>query len=175
MKKIILSLVLTVFAITADAQLYLGGRLGVGADISGRGNWVDFLQCSIQAEIGKKMNSKIALGTTLGYEYLPYDGTHSFIISPYIRYTFVHWDMVSLFTDIGGSYAHLFGYQRGAYAVTIGLSPGVILNLSQHFSLIAHFGLLGCQWNNADPSFTETSFGLQLNGSSLTFGAYYNF
>ena len=188
MKKLTL-LVLTAFAITANAQVYLGGQLGFWATKTVTDKKFVF-QYSVLPEVGYHINSKWAVGTTIGvsngdetltiHDEIEIFKIGAFAVNPYVRFTFVKWDLVSLFVEGGGSYRYIFnlpelGYGSwqdiGKHQFNVGISPGIALNLSKHFSLVANIGFLGWQHYGKDYS----TFGLLFNSNTLTFGAYYNF
>jgi len=188
MKKLVL-LVLTAFAVTANAQFYIGGQLGFWAT-KRADTKLDF-QYSVLPDVGYNINSKWAVGTTIGVsdsnESFGIDDETfvarigSFSVSPYVRFTFVNWGLVSLFVEGGGGYRYIFKSKSvsiypyldffGKHQFNVGISPGVAVNLSKKFTLMAHIGFLGWEYYGADYS----TFGLLFNSSTLTFGAYYNF
>ena len=58
-----------------------------------------------------------------------------------------------------------------------GFRPGVALNLSEKFSLVAHVGFLGYQGGNrpAKNNGAPENWGLDLSSNNLMFGFYYHF
>ncbi len=71
MKKTLLAAVMAVFAMTASAQVYVGGQIGftsssVNADIEGT-NSISGTSFKILPEVGYKINDKWAVGIQVGY------------------------------------------------------------------------------------------------------------
>ena len=182
-------------AITASAQVYLGGEVGFWR------NWdSNKTQFSITPEIGYNLDENWAIGTTIGYSYayqgsLPVVGNqkmNAFIVEPYARYTFAKFDAVSLFLDgtVGFS-TYKYSYEHGDDGDAqnqweVGVKPGVKVDLTSKLSFIAHFGFFGYRDNDdvkvADEdtdvpagAFGEKGFGFKANGNNLQFGLYYNF
>ena len=183
MKKIMMTLAAVCVAATMNAQVYVGGGLGV-ATSSYDGNSTTVW--SIIPEIGYNINEKWAVGMTVGYgeaiEKVKVNGgkvkekVKSFQVSPYARYTFVKFDKVNLFVDGGVGYRHenYAGTKTNTFAV--GFKPGVAVNLNEKLSFVAHVGFLGYENEKVkgDDKSTNT-LGFDLNGNALSFGVYYNF
>ena len=179
MKKIMMTLAAVCVAATMNAQVYLGGGLGV-ATSSYDGNSTTVW--SILPEIGYNLDENWAVGMTVGYgeSTVKVSGVKekvkTFQISPYARYTFVKFDKVNLFVDGGVAYKHenYAGTKTNTFGV--GLKPGVAVNLNDKLSFVAHVGFLGYENEKVkgDDKSTNT-FGFNLNGNSLSFGVYYNF
>ena len=146
-------------AITASAQVYLGGEVGFWR------NWdSNKTQFSITPEIGYNLDENWAIGTTIGYSYayqgsLPVVGNqkmNAFIVEPYARYTFAKFDAVSLFLDgtVGFS-TYKYSYEHGDDGDAqnqweVGVKPGVKVDLTSKLSFIAHVGFLGYRDTNDD-------------------------
>lgn len=174
MKKMILTLAVSVMTLVASAQTYVGGGIGLW-----RNSDEKTTSFNIQPEIGFNLNSKWALGVALGYEHASVNGTkaNAFSVSPYARYTFARLGAVSLFADgtAGVTTAKVKG-SDSATAWEIGIKPGVAVSLNNRISFVAHVGFLGYKDTDEIPSMaSQDGFGFNLNGNSLTFGLYYNF
>ncbi len=184
MKKIFLAAVMAVMAFAANAQLYVGGELGVMRSDGGDDN-VATTTASIMPEIGYTLNETWAVGTTIGWEHSHVTGVSYNLVSfkPYARYTFFKSGIVSLFCDgTVGFGAGKTSYKDGNDSKTacvwnIGFRPGVAFKCSDHFSVVAHIGMLGYNGANnaAKDGGAVDSWGLSLNGNDLTLGFYYNF
>lgn len=185
MKKICILAVMAVMAVAASAQLYVGGSVGAWRDDNNSALGCATTQISIMPEIGYNLNDNWAVGTTIGYEYTHVTeiNTSLFNFQPYARYTFVKFDKVSLFCDgtagfgVGKSSYKEGGSSKTASVWTIGFKPGIALNLNEHCSLVAHFGLLGYQGANdeaKDAGYSD-QWGLNFSGNNLSFGFYYTF
>ncbi len=171
-------MVVALMAITASAQTYIGGELGFWRNWK---NGANQTTVSVNPEIGYNLDENLAIGTLLGYNYNYTQGVkvNAFKVAPYARYSFLKLDNVKLFVDGG------FGF--GSYKVKdggsaqnsweVGLKPGVMVNLTEKVSFVAHMGFLG--YRTADDAIGEDVFGpngLGFNFSnSLTFGLLWNF
>ena len=70
MKKIVLSIIVALIAITANAQVYVGGTFGVGSDkVETEGTEVKNTTFKILPEVGYELNEDWSVGTVVGYEY----------------------------------------------------------------------------------------------------------
>lgn len=187
MKKFFALAMLAIASLCASAEgVYVGGQLGYWHESD---NQTSTNTLTILPEIGYNLTSNVAIGSTLGYEYNHICGagisTHIFQFNPYLRYTFFKSsnNLVNLFVDggagVGAGWTHYKGGDDSKTACiwNIGLRPGVALNLSEKFSLVAHVGLLGYQGANdaAKAGGYSDKGGLLLNGNNLSFGFYYNF
>ena len=99
MKKFFMTLAVVMIAVCANAQVYLGGNVGIASvDYGGDDDETIY---SLLPEIGYKFNDNWAAGVMFGWSKagLQIDNgefatserltTHTFEISPYARYTFV--------------------------------------------------------------------------------------
>ncbi|MDO4320513.1 MAG: DUF3575 domain-containing protein [Bacteroidales bacterium] len=182
MKKIIASLILAVASLGAYAQdAFIGGSFGVNRDITD--NQTEF---TIAPEIGYKFDSKWSAAVALAYNYNYNDGrkTNVFKINPYARYTYFATEnnLVNLFVD--GGFGIGFGktkyedYDGETVTVwSIGFKPGVALNLTNKFSIVAHMGFLGYEGSNnaGEAAGYDKKFGLNFSTMNLNLGFYYNF
>ena len=135
----------------------------------------------------RKLNEDWAVGIAVGY------GEHkttlksgnlkttakvkAFEIAPYARYTFAKFDKVNLFVDGAVDYLHTDNAGDKNNTFSIGLKPGVAVNLNDKLSFVAHAGFLGYQNSKDDYEGAKAAntFGFDLDGSNLSFGVYYNF
>ena len=103
--------------------------------------------------------------------------TDVFSINPYARYTFVKFEKVNLFVDGGVGYTHTKAGDAKNNQFAIGLMPGVAVNLNEKLSFVAHVGFLGYKYDKDDYEGAKAAntFGLDLDGTNLSFGLYYNF
>lgn len=170
MKKFILSALVAVAAINANAQFYLGGSLGFtstknAVEYNYEGNKTKFdatnTNFNIAPEIGYKFDDKMAVGLSIGFttgkegDIEDKDASlkaNAFTIQPYFRYTFVKWNKVSLFADVELGLA--FGKVTNEYieeSVTyssdtkvndfhIAIVPGVAYQASDAISVVAKLG-----------------------------------
>ncbi len=181
MKKFFVMAVMAIMAIGASAQWYVGGNLDFGQT---KADGVKTTTFGIAPEVGYNFSENWAFGGTLDLGYTKQSGVKTTMIqvNPYARYTYFTSGNLNLFVD--GVVGLGFGWSKAggeksdtAVSYAIGFKPGISYNLTEHFSLVAHVGLLGYQGGNdtyKDAGFPE-EWGLHLNGSNLSFGFYYTF
>ena len=190
MKKFILVLAAAVIAVAASAQVYVGGSVGIASVKNGAADKTT-TAFNIIPEIGYNLDDAWALGIKVGYQQgaslnavedmSANEDVKQFTVEPYARYTFAKLGPVSVFTDLGFSYQwSQLGVDNDAYkynTYAIGVKPGVSVNLSKHFSFIAHAGFLGYKNSKCklDGSKANQSYGLDFNATNLNFGLLYNF
>ena len=171
MKKIILSAVIALAAMTANAQVWVGGGLGfTHSDFEDTYPDLDCTEFYIAPEIGYTLNDKWDLAIALGDSYTKVkdgDAVNDFFVNPYARYTFYKTGKVGFFVDGG------FEVQAGDSPTEfgIGLRPGVKFAASDKVTFVATFGRLG-YYNVED---VGNKFGFDFDGRGLFFGCYYTF
>lgn len=174
MKKILLLALMSLAAITAKAQFYVGGEVGLQAN-------KDLINLRILPEAGYNLNDKMAVGGKLGVSYYKdteWDDINNFAytmetvvvtLSPYFRYTFLDLGPVKLFAD-GQVDLDIYTYPgSGAKPYVdwgIGVSPGFAIPLNNNLSFVGHLGRFG-YYNGA--------FDISLDMSSIDVGVFYNF
>jgi hypothetical protein len=163
---------LMVAAISANAQVYVGGSLGLWHNEHNAPSTTTF---TIAPEVGYNFNEKWAVGAAIDYTHGKVEGisANSFAIAPYARYTYYQNGMVRLFVD--GGFGVSTYKTTGSSSVTgaeIGFKPGVSLKLSEKFNFVAKCGFLG--WRE-DYSLASDGYGLMLSSEDLTFGFHYEF
>lgn len=197
MKKFIMTLVAAVaMTVSANAQVYLGGSLGIGGSKVNGGDNVTTYQ--VLPEIGYKFDKDWAIGTVVGFgKATPGElvtnstldtenSSRNYVtVQPYVRYTFVHSKYVNVFVDGGFGYTHLNHAGTGVSdqpqvsynAWTVGLRPGIEVNLNKKVSFVAHIGFAGYNTIKGDYDGAKSSdaWGVKLDGNNVTFGVYYNF
>ena len=183
MKKIFAVALVAMMTMTVNAQVYVGGGVGLLTS-SYDGNSETYF--SILPEIGYNINEDWAVGIAVGYGEAKSkvnvagvkvtEKVKTFQIAPYARYTFAKFDKVNLFVDGSVGYSHVDYAGAKTNSFALGLKPGVAVNLNDKLSFVAHVGFLGYQNDKVkgDDKSTNT-FGLNLDGSNLSFGVYYNF
>jgi len=186
MKKILMTLAAAFVAVSMNAQVYVGGSLGINA-WSSQKNAGDRSETtfSILPEVGYNINDDWAVGTVIGYASDKWAGlsdglTHTqisqnaFTVSPYARYTFANAGKVNFFVDGGVEFTTASKGDWTSFGV--GLKPGLAVNLSDNLSFVSHLGFIGWQMLNPDGDDNNINkTGLDLSSSNLTFGLYYNF
>lgn len=183
MKKFFAMALVALASLGASAQnFYVGGEVGFVHDGKDNTN-----KLSIMPEIGYTINEKWGVGTEIGWEYNHLNSrktsTNLFRFNPYARYTFFNSldNLVSLFVDgtagFGLGWTSYDGDDSDTACVwQVGLKPGISLNLSKNFSIVAHMGMIGYQGVNkhAKPAY-DSKGGFDLSGDDLSFGFYYHF
>ena len=180
MKKIVLTMVAALAAVSMNAQVYIGGSVAIEAwssqKLAGDKSETAF---KIMPEIGYNLNDQWAIGAVMGYQNDKVKGVNgmsesAFSIAPYARYTFSKLGKVNLFVDGG------VGFTSASKAdwneIAIGFTPGIAVNLTDNLSFVSHIGFLG--WDQLNPDGDDNNiskFGLNLDATNITFGLYYNF
>ncbi|MCD8395405.1 MAG: porin family protein [Bacteroidales bacterium] len=181
MKKIFAAVMVAMMSLTASAEnWFVGGEVGLWRNDSDHETFF-----KIMPEAGYSFNETWTVGASVGYSMDHFTGVtgNLFKVAPYARYTYFRLDRISLFVD-GGVDLGLgwTSYKHGndsdtACTYGIGFKPGFAVNVTDKFSLVAHFGFLGYQGANdaAKDGGADTAWGLDFSGYNLTFGFYYNF
>ena len=157
MKKILVILALSLVALSAKAQVYVGGSLA----FAGSGKAAAF---TIAPEAGYNFDDNMAAGLSLGLGLAK--GMTALSIDPYFRYYFAELGPVRFFGDGHFNFTHnMVSGQAGESTWGIGVRPGVAVNLTDSWSIVAHVARLG---------YYEGAFSFNLNtGSSI--GVFYAF
>ena len=172
MKKIVLLLFVVCATLSVDAQVYVGGGLGFWHNDD-----ADQTSFAILPEIGFVLNDQVAIGADFGYTREKTDGikNSAFVIAPYVRYGFLSNEVVSLFVDATAGYAKwdeldVDGFQAG-------LKPGLIIKMTDQFSLVTKLGFVGYRDDYVSPIGNEggNGFGLGLDGRDLSLGFVVSF
>lgn len=180
MKKLFSLIAVAFVAMSVNAQVYVGGSLGINA-WSSQKNAGDRSETTftILPEVGYNLNDEWAVGTVIGYVSDKWVGVNgisesAFTFNPYARYTYLKAGKVSLFVDGGVDFTTASKADWNELA--IGLKPGLAVSLSDNISFVSHLGFIGYDVLNPDGDDNNTSkFGLNLDGNNLTFGLYFNF
>lgn len=172
MKKIFLMAFMAICAVSANAQLWVGGNLGYDYDSNFGGEKVHAL--SISPEVGYNLSDKWAIACDLDYVFgkvVDDFKIHTFTVNPYVRYTFAKSGIASFFVD-GGIEG---GFQKvedldatGIFG--IGVQPGLALQVSKKVCLVTKLGYLGYRHTE-----DRDQFGFGVNNETISFGAYYAF
>ena len=180
MKKLFSLIAVAFVAMSVNAQVYVGGSLGINA-WSSQKNAGDRSETTftILPEVGYNLNDEWAVGTVIGYVSDKWVGVNgisesAFTFNPYARYTYLKAGKVSLFVDGGVDFTTASKADWNELA--IGLKPGLAVSLSDNISFVSHLGFIGYDVLNPDGDDNNISkFGLDLSGNNLTFGLYFNF
>lgn len=180
MKKLFSLIAVAFVAMSVNAQVYVGGSLGIDA-WSSQKNAGDRSETTfiILPEVGYNLNDEWAVGTVIGYvsdkwNHINGISESAFTFNPYARYTYLKAGKVSLFVDGGVDFTTASKADWNELA--IGLKPGLAVSLSDNISFVSHLGFIGYDVLNPDGDDNNISkFGLDLSGNNLTFGLYFNF
>lgn len=202
MKKIMMTLAAVAVAATMNAQVYVGGALGLGfenklTDVDG--NDATGMTFQIKPELGYNLDEKSSVGIVLGFgvtnntnEMINRNDTFGqalvgdrktdksaiqFTVAPYYRYKFVQFGNVDLFIDaqVGFTYTKYDEWNNTTFGV--GVRPGVAYNANDKISFVAKLGngLFFESSKNKDQD-AKSKFGLSANTlAPLEIGMYYNF
>lgn len=171
MKKIFMSMAAMLVAVSASAQVYVGGGVGLGSTkVGDNGSKMSY---KFVPEVGYSFNDKWDAGLSVGWTGVE-DGQHTFEIAPYARYTFMHSKLVNLFLEGTVGYGHIGGNGADTDIFEIGIKPGVTVNLSDHVSFVTKVGFLGYQQSGEGHSKIK-QWGFNLDGTDVTFGINYKF
>lgn len=183
--------VMAVAAISANAQMWVGGNLGFNTEKT-KFEDTEFssgTSFEIAPEVGYNLNEKWAVALALGYGH--YDAgivtfagkevsviINTFSIKPYVRYTFVKAGNFSAFCDgvLDYSTTHVNGVENNLNSWGLAVTPGIAYAISPKVSLVAHVGEIGYDhtWFDAGVGdVTNNKFGINLT-NAISFGAYVN-
>ena len=104
MKKILMSLAVAFVSLAANAQVYVGGNVGIASSKEGNADAVTTYK--VLPEIGYNINENWAIGTTVGFGKgnpvsIEGESRNYVTVEPYARYTFVRSKLINLFDDGG--------------------------------------------------------------------------
>lgn len=182
MKKILMTLVIALSAVTANAQWYLGGSVGVASIKNGNADAETVYK--FVPDFGYTINDDWTVGVAVGYQkgacnlingsFGQDTKTELLQINPYARYTVVKSKLVNVFLD---GTVGLGSYKDVGTEFQLGLKPGLAVNLNNKLSFVAHIGFVGFDSFSpkADGVDNSNKIGVDLNGNNLLFGLYYNF
>jgi hypothetical protein len=181
MKKIVLMMALMLAAVSASAQVYVGGGLGFIRQetdklvSASQTLSVKTTQIKILPEVGYELNERWSVGTVIGWEHSKTGRINEDVykIAPYARYNFLHGERLNLFVDGGVSYAN--SKETGMDHMNlweVGFQPGISIRLSEHFMFVTKYGFLGYKETNQS-GFKDKEYGFDFDTDELTFGFHY--
>lgn len=179
---------MAVAALSANAQVWVGGSLGLNFDNNGNDNTTSF---EIAPEVGYNLDEKWDVAIALGFgttnnALVALDGAASeasiygaklpessnyFKVAPYARYTFYKNGALSFFVD--GGIGFKFYNHEGGNSFNVGVRPGLAFAASKKVSLVATTGYLGYQ-KDSEKRGDGSKFGLGVD-NKISFAAYYSF
>ena len=202
MKKMILTALVAVASLAANAQVWVRGEVGFSAtkasfDGNKEGAAARF---NFLPEIGYTLNDKFDIALTIGLSHANSNGDYyegsqkfdviggnledvnrnAFTINPYVRYKFAKTGDFTFFVDGGFSYTmihysntSLATYDDNANQWALGFKPGISYSLTDKVSLVAHVGDLGYAFYKwGDQKSNTFDMGISNN---ISFGAYVSF
>ena len=183
MKKIIMMAVMAVAAVSANAQVWVGGEVGFTTSHE-NGTEGTAKTFAIKPEVGYSLTDKFDVAIKLGYEYANskavmgvIGNSNAWEINPYVRYKFVKAGNFFAFVDGGLNYTttHVQGYDKNLNEFGFAVTPGLAYAVSDKVTLVSHLGeglYYKHEW--VKDATRSNDFGFQLfNG--ISFGAYYNY
>lgn len=160
MKKI-LTLLFVLCAMTAKAQVFVGGTSAIGYANEN-------FHLGLIPEIGYEFSEKWAAGAGLGFTLVAGDGNTTAVgnVEPFVRYT--PWQSDRLAFDIKA--VGDMEFHDGLCASDLGLRPSFRFFLNKNWDFNADFGLFGARYNGNEwkPAFIFT-------GTSVKLGVAYKF
>ena len=181
MKKLLFSLFMICCMATVQAQIYVGGSLGlscVNVKVAGESNTAQMY--SITPEIGYQINPYFAIGAQVGASYINLandaiddDDMHVFSASPYLRTTFARMNSVSFFADTAVNYTHTeTGMHVKSDAWGVALCPGLMVDVKDNFHIVARTALF--QYNQTGKAVKVKTTGFSLN-TDASLGVLFTF
>ena len=185
MKKVILAALVAVASLSANAQVWLGGDLGLGFT-KATSNADTKTTFTIAPEIGYMFNEKWGVYADLDFtsvsKSLPdangkLTAATSFGFDVAARWNFAKTGIATFFLD-GGFGLDFYNKSRGSI-FDIKIQPGVSIAASEKVSFVAKLGGIGFRSANnkaqAAGLGNKSEFGFNATNSAVTFGVYYNF
>ena len=168
MKKIFMTLAAAVIAVSANAQIWVGGEVGFTTDkttVKQNGISVDEKtnNFTLTPEVGYNLSENWAIAIRLGFAHNEDNGavkamiesagyptgakvmTNSFAVNPYVRYTFLKAGNFTAFADggLGYGFIHVSSLSKDINNINsfgIGINPGITYAVSPKVGLVAHIG-----------------------------------
>ena len=137
MKKYIFLLLILISAVTAKSQDYLGGTIGFEYVRAGDECPASFI---ISPEVGHYFSNRVAVGVTVPVSITT--GLSSISILPYVHYDFARVSIVDFFGELTIGWNRLSFEGDAINGLHAALRPGIKINLSKKFSLLARTALL---------------------------------
>lgn len=149
MKKVFILLILTIASITVNAQVYLGGTLGIGVvNASYDGESETSTSFVFSPEVGYNFNSIWAVGATVGVQYQNPLDVVTLKVLPYVRATFARANIFDFFGEIALGYGYQYTDGFGYNGFIAGLRPGFVAHINDKFGIVGKTTLL--EYNHFD-------------------------
>ena len=182
MKKFIVSvLAFAAMAFSANAQLYVGGLVGLDLNAPKASTSFSFF---LSPEVGYNFSDKFAAGVALSInpQVTSSEGTSnssfSWSIQPYARFKFLNIGKVRFFGDAGialGTVGYSYKYENtthtndALFQWRVGFYPGIAYDINKKWSVVTH--LAGISYGGTK---NNNAFDLNLL-HNVSIGFYYSF
>lgn len=157
LKMFFLTAVALSVCLLADAQVFVGGHIGLtpGRDGSGIG-------VNLAPEVGYVVNNSFTVGGFASYQ----SRYSSFGLTPYVRWNFVSFaDRLRFFLSAMVPLRFSADYQSYGFNIR----PGLSLLVAERVSLVAHIGTFGYSWVKSGSS-VSSGWLARLDGDSISIG-----
>lgn len=149
MKKILFTLAaLFIMAFSANAQVYVGGSLGLHNDKQN-------FNLAFSPEVGYTFQNNTGVGCLFDFTFDKDDTkTFGFGVNPYFEYDFLSIDKFTFYIH---AYLH-YAFSSAAFPTPdsrfdhkygVSLHPGVIWNVADHWNAAFYFGGIEYMWNQS--------------------------
>lgn len=183
MKKFILTAIVAVASVAANAQVWIGGEAGYTTSKSTfDGNKVSSQNTvTVLPEIGYSLNENWDVALAIGLSHGDrsdannvISNANSFEFHPYVRYSYAKVGDLKFFLDGGFSYAntHYSGSKDNQNDWKIAINPGLAYSLSPKTTLVAHLGEVSYGFFKQG-DLKNNSFNLGVD-NAITFGVYFS-
>lgn len=170
-KKWLIFVLLLLLAIPAQAQWFIGGKVGFDANFKEKTGGF-----SLRPDVGYTFKNNIAVGVNGIFAYdtffLPevekWESSIRYGLIPYIQYYFIHIGKFSFYLDGGMEFSHFSSPSVSYWRFIPYISPGLEIVLTDHWSLLGTLGRL--EYN----SYLQSLL-FSVDGSNFSVGLYYNF
>ena len=173
-KSIILALLsLLLFSTASFGQVYVGGSVRFDTTFTENGTTAIDIAPDIGYSFGR-WSVGVCLTSYTNFDSQKGLSNFQFGLEPYAEYYFPVNSFLSLFIEGGAGFRWINFNLSGEYPEDTSFnfipyfSPGIQIDLSKHWSLLAHLGRL--EWNNMQKTITFSA-----SGDSISMGLYYSF
>ena len=179
MKKFLLTAIVAVVSLAANAQFWAGGSLNAGTSKTTLdGNDLSkFNSIGFTPTVGYTLTDNLDVALELSFQHADSDtkNSNTFGFSPFARYTFVKSGNFKLFADGGFAYenSHISGVEDNTNVWEIFVRPGISYDLTKKVFLTATVGNLNYQFSKTG-DYKTNAFNLDLD-SDISFGVYVRF
>ncbi|MCD8385803.1 MAG: porin family protein [Bacteroidales bacterium] len=172
MKKTLLALICAIAAIACNAQVFVGGTLGVSTEK--QTNSPRYTTFSFAPTIGYTISDAFAVGVELNEQFAKSGGSHvnTVDIGPYIRYSFYHSGAFSAFgeAEVYYSYTKVKDFD-GVSGLGVLVRPGISYMVTDNWQLLAKMTFFSYSHYKGDNNAT----GFSINPANISLGVAYNF